>query len=123
MQDKRTTIQELKNLRHQFITARGWERSRTARNVATSIVIEAAELLEHFQWGEDGDKDEIAKELSDILAYCFDLATELDIDIAAAYRAKTAHAEQKYPLEKFGNGKFDQQEYDRIKAAYRAGKQ
>lgn len=120
--DRTTTIQELKDLRQKFIMERGWQARRTPRNTATSIIVEAAELLEHFQWGEEANKDEVAKELADVLAYCLDLATALDIDIATAYREKTAHARQKYPTKLFNPENSSRADYHRIKKEYRAEK-
>jgi hypothetical protein len=50
--DNTTSIQELKDAIRTFREERGWGKSRTPRNMAVSIAVEAAELLEHFQWGE-----------------------------------------------------------------------
>jgi len=89
-----------------------------------SIAIEAAELMEHFQWDTYSlhDKKEIADELSDILAYCFNLADTLDIDIATAYKDKLKRVAQKYPTHLFNPEHDDPKEYSRIKKSYRHGK-
>ena len=78
--DDETTIQELKDIVAEFRRERGWDKHNTPRNLASSIIVEAAELLEHFQWGEYShqDKQEIADELADVLSYCFSLAHTLD---------------------------------------------
>jgi NTP pyrophosphatase (non-canonical NTP hydrolase) len=119
--DNETTIQELKDIIVQFREARGWGKHHTPRNLATSIMVEAAELLEHFQWGEysDQDKHEVADELADVLSYCFNLADTLDIDIATVYRAKMERNKKKYPTKLFNPGQDDKETYTRIKAEYR----
>jgi dCTP diphosphatase len=119
--DDETTIQELKDLVVQFREERGWGKHHQPRNLAVSIAVEAAELLEHFQWGEysEHNKKEVADELSDILSYCLNLADTLDIDIATAYRDKLERAKQKYPTEIFNPDRDDAAEYKRIKTAYR----
>ena len=122
--DAHTTIQELKDLVIRFSEARNWGTHHTPKNLAMSIAIEAAELMEHFQWDEYSahDKQEVADELGDILAYCFNLAARLDIDVASAYKAKLARAEQKYPVSLFNAQQDSPADYARIKKAYRAGK-
>lgn len=123
--DNETTIQELKDLATAFARKRNWTKHHTPRNLASSIVIEAAELLEHFQWKEysEKDKQDIADELGDILAYCFHLATSLNIDVSTVYRDKLTRAAKKYPVETFNASHDDEAEYIRIKQAYRARKQ
>jgi dCTP diphosphatase len=123
--DDETTIQELKDLIIHFQKERGWGAHHTPRNLATSISIEAAELLEHFQWGEysDNNKQAIADELADILSYCFNLAATLGIDVATAFRDKVARVAEKYPTSIFNPESTDNKaDYNRIKQAYRAGK-
>ena len=88
----------------------GWNPS--AQNVAKSVVIEAAELLEHFQWDnkeEDLKKKnftEIGFEIVDVMWYLFILVDKLDIDLIDAISHKLNHNEQKYPAEMF-NGKHN----------------
>src|SRR5215471_19696124 len=96
--DKKTTIGDLKSAIQQFTTERGW--NPDARSLAISISIEAAELLEHFQWHRymrKDDRDEVANELADVVIYCLQFAMELDLDVAAAVRTKLAHSAEKYP--------------------------
>jgi dCTP diphosphatase len=122
--DTETTLQELKDMVVQFREERGWGKHHTPRNLAASIAIEAAELLEHFQWGDysDGDKQAVADELGDILAYCFNLAATLDIDVTTAYVDKMERVKQKYPVEIFNPEHDDKDAYHRIKQTYRKGK-
>ena len=53
-----------------FQKERDWKKFHTPENLAKSISIEAAELLEHFQWGKEYDVDEVSEELADVLIYC-----------------------------------------------------
>lgn len=121
--DNETTIQELKDLIVQFRDERGWKKHHTPKNLAMSIAIEAAELMEHFQWDEYSvhEKQEVADELSDVLLFAFGLADALDIDIATSYRDKLQRAAKKFPTAIFNPEHDDAEEYIRIKKAYRTG--
>ena len=88
-------LQELTRLMDEFVAAKGWyetdsARPQTPRNIATSLAIEAAEVLEHFQWGERGkdmpeaDRSELAAELADVMLYLLQLASLCDIDLEQA---------------------------------------
>jgi dCTP diphosphatase len=123
--DSETTIQELKDLRREFCDERGWRKHHAPKNLSMSIAIEAAELMEHFQWDRSSeiDKKAIAGELSDILSYCLDLADALGIDIATAYRQKTDHAKEKYPTHIFNPDSDSAEDYHRIKKEYRKDKE
>ncbi len=122
--DAETTIKELKDLIVAFRDERGWQVHHKPKNLAMSIAIEAAELMEHFQWDDfsDNDKQEIAAELADVLAYCFNLADTLDIDIATAFRDKLKKSEKKFPVELFNPSRQSPEDYKRIKQAYRQKK-
>lgn len=104
MSDSDTTIDDLKKLVVKFRDERNRQRHHTQHKLAMSIAIEAAELLEHFQWDEKprGQQNELAEELADILIYCFFFAELSGIDIATAFRAKLAKTSKKYPPELFG---------------------
>ena len=73
-----------------FVTAKGWfaadsPRPQTPRNIATSLAIEAAEVLEHFQWGDQTtDRTELAAELADVGLYLLELAAVSGIDLEQA---------------------------------------
>jgi len=107
--DENTTLAELRSEVAEFVAARDWNRYHTPKNLAMSISIEAAEIMEHFQWltieqavelGKDaGAKAEIAEELADVLIYCLSFANAMDIDVAAAIRAKRARNEGRFPVE------------------------
>ena len=64
-----------------FQSERDWKQFHTPENLAKSISIEAAELLAHFQWNNEYDKDEVADELADVLNYCFLMADALEVDV------------------------------------------
>lgn len=89
-----SSIQELTDQINQFVTAKGWYDGntrfpQTPRNIATSVVVEAAELLEHFQFGDEPqDKAALAGELADVANYLFQLAYLLEIDLEQAILAK-----------------------------------
>ena len=98
----------------EYLEERGWDKTNTPPDVAKSIVIEAAELLELFQWGsiskEELLKDnehfeEVKKELADVFIYCLDMTVVLDIDAEEIIREKLDMVKKKYPAEKVrGNG-------------------
>jgi len=73
------TIQELTAEMNRFVEAMGWYRKdspweQTPRNIAISLSLEAAEVLEHFQWSERSDRDALAEELADVALYLLQLA-------------------------------------------------
>lgn len=83
-------IKQLTDEMNRFVTAKGWYApdspyAQTPRNIATSIAIEAAEILEHFQFGEQADdRDALAGELADVALYLLQLAYLVDIDLEQA---------------------------------------
>lgn len=129
MNDQETSIAELKKIVTAFRKNRGWV-GESPKDVALSLVLEAAELLEHFQWksGEEVRNEArlygpICDELSDVLWWVLVMAETLDIDVARAFELKTEKNEKKYPVDMFkGLSKEEQQRaYYRIKAKYRGG--
>lgn len=109
--DETTSLAEIKAAMERFVAERAWGRYHNPKNVAVSIAIEAAELMEIFQWMEPDEarnlKDDPARwqhateELSDILAYAASLANFLGIDVASAFRRKMAKNRLKYPVDRF----------------------
>ena len=107
MKDKSTTIRELRNLVAEFIRERDWEQFHDPKNLAMSIAIEAAELMEHFQWDRNeqipailedpGRRREIEEELADVVCYCLSLANNLEIDLSEAVERKVFKNAEKYP--------------------------
>lgn len=83
-----------------FVAERDWGQFHTPENLAKSISIEAAELLECFQWGPDADAERVRDEVADVLTYCFLLTDRLGLDAEAIVREKLARTREKYPVEK-----------------------
>ena len=83
-----------------FCEERDWDQFHTPENLAKSISIEAAELLECFQWSPDGDPQAIKEELADVLTYCYFLAMKVGLEPDQIVLEKLAVTAQKYPVEK-----------------------
>lgn len=99
-------MKEIRDRLRQFRDERDWRQFHTPENLAKSIVIEAGELLEHFQWDSTYDHDEVVKELADVANYCFLLADALNVDLSAVMLQKIDENELKYPVDK-AKGKSD----------------
>jgi len=89
------TVRELTDAMNAFVEAMGWYRpdspfTQSPRNIAISLSLEAAEVLEHFQWGEDADARALAQELADLMLYLLQLAYLTDVDLAHAVEEKLA---------------------------------
>lgn len=105
---KSTQIQQLIKRIINFRDARDWKQFHNPKDVALSLVLEAAEVMEHFQWKSakeieehvKANKGDIADELSDTLYYILLMAHDLDIDVVKALEDKMLKNEQKYPVEK-----------------------
>ena len=108
MDDSKTTLQELKDRMARFVHERDWEQFHTPKNLAMSIAIEAAELMEHFQWltVEDSKKLEtdhladIGEELADIIIYSLSLSNALGLDLSQTVIDKMEKNIRKYPSDK-----------------------
>ena len=83
-----------------FSKDRNWEQFHTPENLAKSISIEAAELLECFQWGGEYDLEHVKEELADVLVYAYDLVNKLNLDVDQIINDKMTKNERKYPVEK-----------------------
>lgn len=84
-----------------FTVDRDWEQFHTPANLAKSIVIEAAELLECFQWSDEGDNiQHIKEELADVIIYSQNLLDKLGLDVDEIVNMKMSQNEIKYPVEK-----------------------
>ena len=93
-----------------FTADRDWDQFHTPANLAKSIVIEAAELLECFQWSEEFDLQHVKEELADVMVYCQDLLDKLGLDADEIINMKMDKNEAKYPVEKARGSaaKYDQ---------------
>jgi NTP pyrophosphatase (non-canonical NTP hydrolase) len=98
-------LDDLRRRLRTFADARDWEQFHAPKNLAAALIVEAGELLEHFQWLSEQQSralDEptraaVALEMADVLLYLVRLADQLDIDLVAAADRKIALNEQKYP--------------------------
>ena len=92
---------------HKFIQDRDWSKFHSPENLAKSISIEAAELLECFQWSSDDyDLEHVKDELADVIIYSRDLLDKLGLDEDEIVNAKMEKNEKKYPVSKAkGNAK------------------
>lgn len=93
-------MEELRKEILKFQKERDWKQFHTPENLTKSIIIEASELLEHFQWDNNYDKDEVADELADVLNYCILLADTLNLDIKEIVLNKMKKTAIKYPVSK-----------------------
>ena len=94
-----------------FTEDREWDQFHSPSNLAKSIVIEAAELLECFQWSdEEYDLQHVKEELADVMVYCQNLLDKLDLDADEIINMKMTQNEAKYPVDKAKgkSNKYDQ---------------
>ena len=113
--DEKVTISQLKNEIEEFSEEREWKKYHKPKDLAISISIEAAELLEKFQWLTDqeitqklNDPENLGKiksELADILVYVIYLSNKLEFDISEIISDKMKENKKKYPVEKI-RGKY-----------------
>jgi dCTP diphosphatase len=111
MSDETATVAELRRAVQAFVDERDWRQFHTPKNLTMSLAVEAAELMEHFQWldvaqsvdrGRDpARRGGIADEMADICCYLLSLANALDIDLSEAVLAKLVKNARKYPADEF----------------------
>lgn len=117
--DSTTTVAELRKLIADFVAERDWSQFHSPKNVSMALAVEAAELMEHFQWlttdasrrlADDPQRlAEVGEELADVVGYSFALANELGIDVSSAMRAKMVKNVAKYPAKEF-HGRFSRED-------------
>lgn len=101
-------LQVIRDRLRQFTAERDWERYHSPKNLAMALIVEAAELVEHFQWLNEAQSAalppekmaEVEDELADVLLYLVSLADKLGVDLGSAAMAKIARNETRYPSEK-----------------------
>lgn len=99
-------IEELTNIIITFRDARDWKQFHNPKDMALSLVLEAAEVIEHFQWKNKEEigrylqtsKKEIGEELADVLYWVLLMSHDLDIDLVQAFKEKMIINEKKYPV-------------------------
>jgi dCTP diphosphatase len=107
--DGQVTVGDLRLAVHEFVAAREWYQYHSPKNLAMSIAIEAAEIMEHFQWYTPEEATarmadpqihaEVADELADVLIYCLSLANSAGIGVSDAVLRKLARNETRFPVE------------------------
>ena len=103
-----TELQSLTHALRDFAQARDWAQFHSPKNLACALSVEAAELLEHFQWMTEAQSQtlpapkqaEVAAEAADVLLYLLQLCDKLGIDLAEAARLKMVVNGEKYPVAK-----------------------
>ena len=106
--DAQITVDTLREEVREFVKERDWEKYHSPKSLSMSIAIEAAEIMEHFQWYETGEsralvEDEetrtlVAEEVADVIIYCLALANQAEFDISTAVRSKLASGRRRYPI-------------------------
>ena len=105
--DEIDSLNEIRQSLRQFATERDWAQFHSPKNLAIALSVEAAELLERFQWLKEGTAAElgperlaaVSEEMADVLLYLVMLADKLDVDLLAAARDKLEKNALKYPVE------------------------
>jgi dCTP diphosphatase len=120
--DDHTTVTALRQAVATFVNGRDWRPFHTPKNLSMSIAIEAAELMEHFQWltpeqaqaavTDPGERSDVADELADVVIYCLSLSNALDLDISSAVLGKLHVNEHRYPADEF-RGRFRRPEREK----------
>ena len=122
-------MNDIENEIKAYLIERNWHNKAPA-DLAKSILIEGAELLEQFQWknhtideinANDTLKQNITNELADVMIYAIELAVRLDIDTIDAISKKLDHNRKKYPADKVSDQQSGAEFYAAQKAKYRAG--
>ena len=96
LMEKKSALEQLR----EFVAEREWAQFHTPENLAKGVSIEAAELLECFQWSAEADIDDVRDELADVLTYCFLLADKFGFDPETIVLEKLENTKAKYPVEK-----------------------
>jgi NTP pyrophosphatase (non-canonical NTP hydrolase) len=113
-------LARLRALVREFVDERDWDQFHSPKNLASALTVEAAELLEHFQWLQHGRADELGPdklvevrhEMADVLVYLVRLADKLDVDLMTAVQEKMVLNRAKYPAEQV---RGDARKYDEYK--------
>jgi len=106
--ERQDPLHKLRDSLRQFAADREWDQFHSPKNLAIALSVEAAELLEHFQWVSDADSTgfppeqtaKVRQEMADVLLYLVLLADKLDVDLASAAAEKIKLNAAKYPVAK-----------------------
>jgi dCTP diphosphatase len=114
------SLEDLKTRLRHFAVVRDWEKFHSPKNLAMALIVETAELVEHFQWLTEEQSAtlpskklaEVEYELADIQIFLIRLADRMNIDLARAVDAKIALNEERYPVEKVRGSAKKYTEFD-----------
>jgi len=103
-----TSLKSLRDALRRFAAERDWDQFHSPKNLAMALSVEAAELMEHFQWLSEAASQnlppeklqQVRHEIADVLLYLVRLADKLNVDLVVASREKLELNAQKYPVEK-----------------------
>ncbi|MBB73645.1 MAG: NTP pyrophosphohydrolase [Planctomycetaceae bacterium] len=111
MNDSDTTIDALRALVRRFVDERNWSQFHAPKNLSMALAVEAAELMEHFQWltpeeshlvRNNPEKNlAVCEELADVICYALAIANVLQVDIATTVEQKVRKNAEKYPVDQF----------------------
>lgn len=101
-------IADLQKRIRKFVDDRDWDQFHNPKDLAISLSLEAAEVLEHFQWKNEDEmadhiknrKDDVGEEIADVLYWVLLLSNKIDLDLTDAFEKKMQKNEAKYPIEK-----------------------
>jgi len=121
LSDKETSVEDLRNAVREFIHERDWEQYHNPKDLAQGICIEAAELLQLFQWTKSEDSRKVktdpskfkrvGEELADVVIYCLSMANALEVDLTKAVLEKLKLNKKRYPANLYrGKAHLDHQE-------------
>jgi NTP pyrophosphatase (non-canonical NTP hydrolase) len=122
--DSQATLAELREVVRQFVAERNWQKFHAPKNLTMALAIEAAELMERFQWldvaesravpPDSPEAEAIREEVADVFCYTLAIANELGFDLSQAFTRKMAKNRQKYPADEFRGryGKEDSRPVD-----------
>jgi len=119
-QESDNSLQNLQERLRKFAEARDWNQFHSPKNLSMALIVEAAELVEHFQWLTqdqstnlpDDKLKKVEEELADILIYLLRISDKLDIDLLQAAFQKITRNEEKYPAEKVKGSSKKYTEYE-----------
>jgi dCTP diphosphatase len=117
--DTGADLVRLRDLVRAFVAERDWEQFHTPKNLSAALSVEAAELLEHFQWLQTGEGAELGDdklrqvrhELADVFFYLIRIADRLGVDLDAALHEKMVLNREKYPADKVRGSSRKYNEY------------
>jgi NTP pyrophosphatase (non-canonical NTP hydrolase) len=116
------TIENLNTVLKEFAVVRDWEKFHSPKNLSMALIVEAAELVEHFQWLTEEQSYKLSKEkhqevgyeMADILLYLIRLSERLDIDLIAAAEEKVKINEKRYPADKVRGSAKKYSDYEEV---------